>query len=948
MKRIILACFCFGTLQAFSQAKLVESVKKTANQEIQIPYEKFILPNGLTLLVLEDHSDPIAHVDVTYHVGSAREEIGKSGFAHFFEHMMFQGSDHVADEQHFKIITESGGTLNGTTNRDRTNYFETVPSNQVEKMLWLEADRMGFLLDAVTQKKFEVQRATVKNERGQNYDNKPYGLVQETLAKNLYPYGHPYSWLTIGYLADLDRVNVDDLKNFFLRWYGPNNAVVTVGGDVQTKEVVKWVEKYFGSIPRGPKVENIKFDLPVLKSDRYISMTDGYAKLPMLLCAMPTVPAYHKDEAALDCLAEILGGSNTSILYQNLIKTQKALSARVSNATDEQAGVFQFNIMPKSGTPLSEMEKEIRLALKEFETKGISDDDLAKFKMGKESELVYGLESVSGKVSRLAAYQTFTGNANYIQQELSRYQEVTKADVLRVYNTYIKNKPMVILSVLTKGFEQLAAGANNYEVDQTGYKSPDYGYQGLKYVKAQDNFDRSKMPEMGKLASIQAPKFDKHVEDGISLVTAQYDEVPVVVMTLGFKGGRMAEQKQLNKAGLCSMFCELMDEDTKQHSTEEISTMLDKLGSSISFNAELDETVVSVRCLKKNLNATLDILEEKLLEPRFKPETFDRIKNQTLESIRNSKSRAAVVAANNYAMVNYGDQNLLGYPRSGTSETVKNIALGDIETYHKYYMSRKDLKVVMVGKLSENEQQDIFRRLKKLPSVDQGAMNLPDFRERHQANTIYITDIPKAAQTEFRLGYVTNIKYDATGDFYKTGLMNYPLGGAFNSRINLNLREDKGWTYGARTGFQGNDYTGLFTFSSGIKTQVTDSALMEVVKEINLFRDKGMTMEELTFLRSAISQSEALKYETVMQKAGFVGNILRHDLAPTYLKEQETLLNSLGLADFALMAKQLLNLDKMNIVLAGDKARIAPGLKKMGYTLVELDAEGKELPNTDK
>jgi zinc protease len=252
MKRrfLLLAAFLlFICGQIFSQAKLVDKVSKKGD-ELVIPYEKYVLPNGLTLVVHEDHSDPVIHVDVTYHVGSAREEIGKSGFAHFFEHMMFQGSDHVADEQHFKIVSDAGGTLNGSTNRDRTNYFETVPSNQLEKMLWLEADRMGFLLDAVTQKKFEVQRATVKNERGQNYDNRPYGLAGEVAARNLYPYGHPYSWLTIGYVEDLNRVVVDDLKNFFLRWYGPNNATVTVGGDVKTADVVKLVEKYFGPIPR--------------------------------------------------------------------------------------------------------------------------------------------------------------------------------------------------------------------------------------------------------------------------------------------------------------------------------------------------------------------------------------------------------------------------------------------------------------------------------------------------------------------------------------------------------------------------------------------------------------------------------------------------------------------------------------------------------------------------
>jgi Predicted Zn-dependent peptidases len=250
---VALAALCFTPKLLMAQAKFIEKVEQKG-EELVIPYSKYVLPNGLTVIVHEDHSDPIVHVDVTYHVGSAREEIGKSGFAHFFEHMMFQGSDNVADEAHFKIITEAGGTLNGTTNRDRTNYFETVPKNQLEKMLWLEADRMGFFLDAVTQKKFEVQRATVKNERGQNYDNRPYGLVSETASKYLYPYGHPYSWLTIGYVEDLNRVNANDLKNFFLRWYGPNNATLTVGGDVNTQEVLKLAEKYFGSIPRGPEV----------------------------------------------------------------------------------------------------------------------------------------------------------------------------------------------------------------------------------------------------------------------------------------------------------------------------------------------------------------------------------------------------------------------------------------------------------------------------------------------------------------------------------------------------------------------------------------------------------------------------------------------------------------------------------------------------------------------
>jgi zinc protease len=301
---------------AIDGIKLIEQVDAKPG-EIVIPYKKYQLDNGLTLILHEDHSDPLVHVDVTYHVGSAREEIGKSGFAHFFEHMMFQGSEHVADEQHFKIVTEAGGTLNGTTNTDRTNYFETVPANQLEKMLWLEADRMGFLLDAVTQEKFEVQRETVKNERGQRVDNRPYGRLNERVSQALYPVGHPYSWPVIGYMEDLNRVNVNDLKAFFLRWYGPNNATLTIGGDIDTAKTLAMVKKYFGSIPRGPAVDMPKKQPATLSEDRYISMEDN-VHLPLLYISFPTVSGRHADEAPLDVLSNILGGegANEDIVHK--------------------------------------------------------------------------------------------------------------------------------------------------------------------------------------------------------------------------------------------------------------------------------------------------------------------------------------------------------------------------------------------------------------------------------------------------------------------------------------------------------------------------------------------------------------------------------------------------------------------------------------------------------
>ena len=410
MKNSFILMFMLMTSFAWSQTVLIEKVTKKGD-EIVIPYEKYELENGLTLIIHEDHSDPLVHVDVTYHVGSAREEIKKSGFAHFFEHMMFQGSENVADEEHFKIVTESGGTLNGTTNRDRTNYFETVPSNQLETMLWLEADRMGFFLDAVTQKKFEVQRATVKNEKGQSYDNRPYGRYSEINAGALYPYGHPYSWLTIGKVEDLNRVDVEDLKRFFLRWYGPNNATLTIGGDVNPQEVIKMVEKYFGVIPRGPEVKPMKLDAPVLEANRYVSYVDNNIRFPAVVLTFPTVPRFHPDEAPLDCLAEILGQGKGSYFYKNFVLTQKAIQASCSNPASELAGEFSMFVLPFPGQTLSDFEAEIHKVLADFETKGVTDEDIEKFKANQESSFINGLSSVSGKVSQLASYETFQGTS---------------------------------------------------------------------------------------------------------------------------------------------------------------------------------------------------------------------------------------------------------------------------------------------------------------------------------------------------------------------------------------------------------------------------------------------------------------------------------------------------------------------------------------------------------
>ncbi|MCB0429292.1 MAG: insulinase family protein [Flavobacteriales bacterium] len=934
-----LSAFMLAGLVGFAQApstKLLEKVDKKGD-EIVIPYSKYKLPNGLTLLVHEDHSDPVVHVDVTYHVGSSREDIGKSGFAHFFEHMMFQGSDNVADEEHFKIVTEAGGTLNGTTNTDRTNYFETVPSNQLEIMLWLEADRMGYFLDAVTQEKFEVQRATVKNERGQNYDNRPYGLVSEKLGEALYPYGHGYSWTTIGYIEDLNRANLDDLKKFFLRWYGPNNATLTVAGDVDTKNVVKLVEKYFGPIPSGPEVKNPEKPKVTVDKDRYISYEDK-VRFPLLYMAFPTVPNYHPDEAPLDVLSDIIGGGKNSIFYQNFVKSQKARFASVSHPCSELSGQFDVVVSPFPGTSLKDMEALARTSLAEFEKRGVTDEDIQKFVASHESQVINGLASVSGKASQLASYQTFTGNPNYIAKDLERYKKVTKEDVMRVYNEYIKGKSCVILSVVLEGQKELRAGEDNFQRPTSGNaKDHSAEYAKLEYHKGKDNFDRSKRPSPGPNPVVKVPNYwTEQFENGMRVIGTDNNEIPVVSLQLSIPAGHRSESPE--KAGISNMLATMMSEGTTSHSAEEISDKLDMLGSSIRISSDDEYITVNISALKKNLNEVLELANDMLFHPKFDQGDFDREKKQALENIKSRGTSAVRIANDVYDKLLY-QNGIMSIPASGTEASVESITLDDVKAFYNKSIAPEHAMAVVVGDI---DREAILSQLKFLRDMQPKGTSLP--KESVIASIdktrIYLVDKQDAPQSEIRIGYLA-MPYDATGERYRSFIMTYPLGVAFNSRINLNLREDKGYTYGARGYFGGSRYIGPFTASAGVRGDATAASVKEFMKEISNYADNGITPEELQFTKMSIGQSDARNYETPGQKANFLRKMLEYNLQANFVQQQTDILAKITKPEIDALAKKHLPYQNMVIVVVGDKKSNLEGLKQLGYEVVEVDIDGK-------
>ncbi len=929
-----------------NKAKLVEKVSTNGSGKLVIPYTKYVLPNGLNLVIHEDHSDPVVYVDVTYHVGSAREQVGRSGFAHFFEHMMFQGSEHVADEQHFKLVNEAGGTLNGTTNTDRTNYFETVPSNFLELALWLEADRMGFLLDSVTQKKFEVQRSTVKNERGQRYENSPYGLVWEKIGEAMYPEGHPYSWTTIGYISDLDRVGVNDLKNFFLRWYGPNNATLTISGDVDPGKVVAMVEKYFGTIPRGPEVKAMPKMLASLTADRYISYEDNI-RFPQLTVAWPSVNAMHEDEAALDALTTIMSSGKGSVFYKAFVESGIAQFANMFNSSSELAGECMTMIRVFPGHSLRETDSLMRAAFVEFEKQGVTDDDMMRFHMSIETYFVDDLTSVQGKGSTLAAYSTFYGNPNMIAKDLDRYKAVKKEDVMRVYNKYIKGKASVTLSVLPKGKGMLPAKTDNYQIPAHSAGAEESAeYKNLQMRKATDFFNRSVQPTPGPTPAPVPPSMWRGVfANGLKYIGTQSKEVPRTYMMLSLTAGHRQEDPA--KAGVAQLLVGMLDQSTEKYSAERIEEKVELLGSEISIGLTSDEIQIFVTSMTRNLDSTFTLLEQKMFHPKWDQEEFELVKQRQLESIANMSTQPGQMADFIFSKMMFGEGHIMAIPQIGTKETVEKLTLEDVKAYYKMMMSPDISRMVVVSDLAKDAflKKTTFLQNWKSTGV---AVKLPSELQAKATpgpTTIFLYDKKQAAQSEIRVGRMA-LPYDATGEYYRASLMNYPLGGHFNSRINLSLRENHGWTYGARAGFGGNAYTGTFTASAGVRADASDSSVAEFVSIISTYEKNGVSVEELSYMKRAISQKEALRYEDPYQKLFFMKNIVDYNLPDNYTQTQNEILQGMTKPGIDSLAHKWLGTEQLTITLVGDRDLLYDRLVKLGYRVVQVDASGNALPPT--
>lgn len=723
-----------------------------------------------------------------------------------------------------------------------------------------------------------------------------------------------------------------------MRWYGPNNAVLTVAGDVNTADVVKMAEKYFGSIPRGPEVKNMQKQTALLSENRYISYEDN-VRFPMFKVNYPTVPSMDKDEVALEVLGQILSSSKSSPLYNTFIKSQKAVSADAYNYSRELAGQFEIIIRANAGTKLTDIETMLNQSLIEWEKTGVTDDDIKKYKASYQSNLYSSLSTVQGKGAQLAAFQTFAGNPNYLKTEIANNLSVTKEDVMRVYNTYIKGKFAVKLSCVPKGKSDLNAGADNWKMYERTIEQESEEYKNLSYTEPKDNFNRTKMPMAQVSKLVPLPNYwTSNFTNGIKTIGINDSDIPKVNIQFSMPLGHRFEP--IEKSGLAVLLTSLLEESTQKHSSEEIGNMLERLGSDVSFSANDNELTMTISSLKENIDSTLKIAEEMLLYPKFDQVDFELVKKEQLDAISNQLTQATSIANTVFAKLLNGSGNNLSISTIGTTESVSSILLDDVKNYYKHFSGFNAVLAISgdIDQVSVLKKLSFLNTLKSVSSLSLTSSQFPEIDKTR----LYFVDKKGAPQSEIRVGCMS-LQYDATGEFFKSTIMNYAFAGAFNSRVNFILREVKGYTYGARGAFYGNKFVAPYTIGAGVRSNATDSSLVIMIDELKKYSEEGIHHDELEFTKNAMAQSDALKYESPFQKLSFVKRLIDFGLDKSFVSKQSEILKTIKKSEIDALAKKNLPYNKMAILVVGDKASNFEKLSKLGYEIIELDFNGNKV-----
>lgn len=916
MKKIsLLLLFLF----AFLPQQYAQNFKA---DDIDIDYESFVLPNGLKLLVHEDHKAPIVAVNVWYHVGSKNEKPGKSGFAHLFEHLMFNGSENF-DDDYFQAIERIGGTdVNGTTNEDRTNYFQNVPVSALDRVLFLESDRMGHLLGSIDQAKLDEQRGVVQNEKRQG-ENQPYGQQWNYLTKAMFPKGHPYSWTVIGEMEDLNAASLEDVQEWFKSYYGAANAVIAIAGDIKPQEAYDKVLKYFGDIPPGPTVERQEVNIPVHNGNTYQVYEDRVPESRVLF-AWNTPELGSKEDIYMDLIGSLLSNGKNSRLYKKLVyEDQIASGVQAFEASGEIASMFVAYANVKPGQDEKEVEQKLLNEVQKLAKEGPTSEELERVKADYMAGFIKGMERIGGfggKSDILASNQTYFDDPEHYKKVLKYVENATPQDIQKAADKW-----------LTKGRHTLIAKP-----------FPDY-------KTTTSTVDRSSLPEMGEQKSSKFPKIERAtLSNGMDVVLARREGVPTVNMDLIFDAGYKTDY--LSSPGTAALAMNLLDEGTKDMNTLQLDEKLQLLGADLSTGSDMDVSRVSLSTLKPSLDESLELFSNVIQNPAFPEKEFERLKTEQLNNIKREKSQPVTMAVRVMNKYLYGEDHPYSSPftGSGYEETVKQLKREDVKKFYDQWLRPNNATLVVTGDVSMEELKSKLEKNLKgwkkgdVPKITFSRPKTPD------KNTLFLIDRPESQQSIIIAGNLTG-KYGEYPEVAVEQMMSV-LGGEFTSRINMNLREDKHWSYGAGGFVMGAKQERPFLVYAPVQTDKSAESVKELKRELEEFvSTRPVTSEEL----EKVKQNQVLalpgQWETNSSVNNSLVNLVKYDLPDDYYQNYDQMVRDLSVSDVRDVSKQVVRPEQVNWFIVGDKAKIAAELDELDFDrIVELDPDGNPLKPTIK
>ena len=910
---------------------LVES----ANSAPSIEFEKYTLDNGLDVILHVDRSDPIVAINLAANVGSSREVKGRTGFAHLFEHLLFMDSENLGYGGLDEMNTRIGGEgTNGFTTTDMTQYFQAVPSDALEKVIWAEADKLGYFINTVTQSVVDSEKQVVKNEKRQRVDNQPYGHNFYVVGKAVYPEDHPYNWQVIGSLDDLEAATLQDVKTFYRRWYVPNNVTLTLTGDFDVDEAKALIEKYFGEIPRGPDVDKREPRAGTLNENLSFYHEDNFATVPRLTMVWPTVDQFHPDSYALEVLSEYLSDGKRAPLNEVLIDEQKLTSGvNTFNYGKVLSGEFYLMINANAGEDLDTLLPAVETAFDRFEDNGISQADLERIKAGYEVKFYGELQSVLGKAVALGQYNTLSGDPGRINSDIQLIQQVTTDDVTRVYNTYIKGKPHVLTSFVPKGQLELALeGSTQAEVVeevivQGAETQVEQTADARNFERTPSSFDRTIEPGFGAPYTLPNPDVWRDtLANGVEVYGIESSETPLVYFSLVLDAGR--DRATTDKPAIPNLTADLLNKGTASKTTAELEDAIKSLGSDIRVSATSTGTMVTGSSLSRNFEKTMALVEEILLEPRWDVEEFELLKRKQINQIDQDAGDPGAISQREAAKLRYPSDHIYSYLPYGTKEKLETVSLEDLKGFYQANYSPVRARLNVVGDVSAEVVRGATQGMAtnwNTPGTD--AISLPQANAVDKS-VIYFYDLPGAKQSVLRIQRPSLTALDE--DYPLATAVNFLLGGIYTSQLMTELRVNKGYTYGIRSQFSGAKDRGTFTIGSSVRSNVTLESV-ELIRDIVSNFGPGFTEDGLQVLKGAVLRGQALKNETLSSKLDVVQKISYFGYPNDFQARNAARVEAMTLETFQRIASENLRADAMQYIVVGDAESQAGRLGELGF-----------------